>query len=345
MIYSLRMEQQIKYRRLTAAEREEISRGLAAGEAQAHMALRLGRNTATISREICRNSGVSGYRAFSAGRRAMHASSSRRYNKRRLFQEPQLQEYVLAGLKERWSPREIVRRIQMEYSEDSSMRISHEAIYQYVYVLPRGSLKKELITCLRQERKHRRMKGGRKGKPEETRGKIADMLSIEERPKEVEDRIIPGHWEGDLIMGKYKRTALGTLVERTTRYTLLVPLGKKKSATDVRRAYAKAMKTMPKELAKTLTYDQGKEMSEHKNFTIDTDIQVYFAHPGSPWERGTNENTNGLIRQYFPKGTAFDKIPTREIKRVQRQLNNRPRAVLGFYKPDEKFNELVALNR
>lgn len=171
------------------------------------------------------------------------------------------------------------------------------------------------------------------------------MLSIEERPKEVEDRIVPGHWEGDLIMGKYKRTALGTLVERTTRYTLLVPLGKNKSAMDVRRAYAKAMKTIPKELAKTLTYDQGKEMSEHKRFTIDTGIQVYFAHPGSPWERGTNENTNGLIRQYFPKGTEFDKIPTREIKRVQRQLNDRPRAALDFYKPDEKFNEFVALNR
>lgn len=312
-------------------------------ESQASMARRLHRDSGTISREIRRNSGASGYRAFSAGRRAMKASSSRRYGKRRLCQEPPLQKYVQAGLRERWSPHEIVRRIQMEYPQDMSMRISHEAIYQYVYVLPRGSLKKELIACLRQERKHRRKKGGRKGKPEETRGKIADMLSIEERPKEVEDRIVPGHWEGDLIMGKYKRTALGTLVERTTRYTLLVPLGRNKSAIDVRRAYAKAMKTVPKELTKTLTYDQGKEMSEHKTFTIDTGIQVYFAHPGSPWERGTNENTNGLIRQYFPKGTAFDTIPTREIKRVQRQLNNRPRAALGFYKPTEKFNELVAL--
>ena len=167
-----------------------------------------------------------------------------------------------------------------------------------------------------------------------------DVLSIE-RPVAA-----PGsrHWEGDLIMGKYKRTALGTLVERTTRYTLLVPLGRNKSAKDVRKAYAKAMKTIPNELTKTLTYDQGKEMSEHKRFTIDTGIQVYFAHPGSPWERGTNENTNGLIRQYFPKGTEFDTIPTREIKRVQRQLNDRPRAALGFYKPDEVFNKLVALN-
>ena len=144
-------------------------------------------------------------------------------------------------------------------------------------------------------------------------------------------------------MGKYKRTALGTLVERTTRYTLLVPLGKNKDAVSVGRAYARALHTVPKELTKTLTYDQGKEMSEHKNFTIATGIQVYFAHPASPWERGTNENTNGLIRQYFPKGTEFDKVPAREIKRVQRQLNERPRAVLNYLKPDEVFNKLVAL--
>ena len=336
--------QQKTYKRLLDSEREEISIGLARGEAQASIARRLGRSTGTISREVARNSGISGYRAFSAGRKASAGASSRRLGKRRLAQEEPLRAYILSGLRKRWSPAEIVRRMEMAYPEDTSMRISHETIYQYVYVLPRGSLKKELLSCLRQERKHRRKKGGRKGKVEETRGKIADMLSIEERPKEVEDRIIPGHWEGDLIMGKYKRTALGTLVERTTRYTLLVPLGKDKDALSVRRAYAKAMRSVPKELTKTLTYDQGKEMSQHKKFTIDTGIQVYFAHPGSPWERGTNENTNGLIRQYFPKGTEFDKIPTREIKRVQRQLNDRPRAALGFYKPDEKFNELVALN-
>lgn len=223
-----------------------------------------------------------------------------------------------------------------------SMRISHEAIYQYIYVLPRGELKQTLVQALRQERRYRRKKYGRKGNPEETRGKIADMLSIEERPAEVADRIIPGHWEGDLIMGKYKRTALGTLVERTTRYTILVPL-KTKDAERVRKAYAKELGALPKEIAKTLTYDQGKEMSQHKQFTIDTGITVYFAHPGSPWERGTNENTNGLIRQYFPKGTKFDKVSRREIKRVQRELNDRPRAVLDYKKPDEVINQLVAL--
>lgn len=331
------------YRRLSGREREEISRGLAAGNTQQEIAGMLGRDSGTISREIRRNSGRRGYRAFSAGRRAARAASSRRHGKRRISRERRLRVYVLAGLRQRWSPREIVKRMKMEYPWDEDMQISHEAIYQYIYVLPRGQLKHALVRSLRQERRHRRKKSGRKGTTAEMRGKIADMLSIEERPKEVADRTVPGHWEGDLIMGKHKRTALGTLVERTTRYTILVPLGKNKDAASVRKAYARHLCSVPNELARTLTYDQGKEMSEHKTFTIDTGITVYFAHPASPWERGTNENTNGLIRQYFPKGTEFDKVSTREIKRVQRQLNDRPRAVLNYLKPDEVFNELVAL--
>jgi len=336
--------QPCSYQRLSSSEREEISLGLASGKTFCEIATCLQRSPSTISREVGRNGGVNSYRAFRAGHRAQASSSVRKKGHRRLFEVEHLLAFVLSGLRCRWSPREIVKRLEMTYPQDKNMRISHEAIYQYVYVLPRGSLKKELLSCLRQERKYRRKKSRRRGKTEETRGKIADMLSIEERPKEVEDRIIPGHWEGDLIMGKYKRSALGTLVERTTRYTLLVPLGVNKDAGSVRKAYVKAMCTIPKELTKTLTYDQGKEMSEHKRFTIDTGIQVYFAHPGCPWERGTNENTNGLIRQYFPKGTEFDKISTREIKRVQRQLNDRPRAALQFYKPDEVFTKLVALN-
>ena len=287
-----------------------------------------------------RNSGRSGYRAFSAGRHAKERASSRRNGKNRLAGEDQLRIYVVEKLKKHWSPREIVIRMQEEYPHDMAMRISHEAIYRYIYVLPRGSLKQTLIKALRQERKYRRKQ--RRGNVEETRGKIADMLSIEERPQEVADRTVPGHWEGDLIMGRYKRTALGTLVERTTRYTILVPL-KAKDAESVRKAYAKELGVLPREIAKTLTYDQGKEMSEHKQFTIDTGMQVYFAHPGSPWERGTNENTNGLIRQYFPKGTEFDHVSRREIKRVQRELNDRPRAVLHYQKPDEVINRLVAL--
>lgn len=334
---------QRNYRRLSDHEREEISRGLAAKVSQASMARRLGRSPGTIAREIGRNHGKSGYRAFSAGRRARTAASSRHSGTHRLAHDHRLRTYVLTGLRHRWSPREIVKRMAMEYPHDTTMRISHEAIYRYIYILPRGSLKKELIATLRQERKHRRKQHGVKGTTEETRGKIADMLSIEERPTEVADRTIPGHWEGDLIIGRHKRSALGTLVERTTRYTLLVPLGAKKDACSVRRAYAQTLRTIPKELTKTLTYDQGKEMSEHKRFTIDTGIVVYFAHPASPWERGTNENTNGLIRQYFPKGTDFSTVSTRAIKRVQRQLNDRPRAVLNYLKPDEVFNDLVAL--
>ena len=332
------------YRRLTNREREEISRGLAAGTSQAETARTLNRHPSTISREISRSSSRrarSEYRAFSAGRKAAAAASSRRKGKSRLAQEICLRQYVLAGLQREWSPREIQERLKKEYPLDMTMRISHEAIYRYLYVLPRGELRHTLIKALRQEHRYRRKR--KKGNREENRGKIADMLSIEERPHEVSDRSVPGHWEGDLLVGLHRKTALGTLVERTTRYTLLVPLGKNKSAAAVRRAYAGAFRSIPAELKKTLTYDQGKEMLEHKRFTIDTGIRVYFAHPGSPWVRGINENTNGLIRQYFPKGTDFSKVSRYQIKRAQRRLNDRPRAVLNYEKPDEVINRLVAL--
>ena len=281
------------------------------------------------------------YRAFSAGRKATARASSRRLGKSRLAQADRLRRYVFAGLSREWSPREIQERLKKEYPLDMSMRISHEAIYRYLYVLPRGSLKQTLIKALRQEHKYRRKR--EHAKLQGNRGKIADMLSIEERPKEVANRSVPGHWEGDIILGKHRKSGLGTLVERTTRYTILVPLGKNKGAVAVRQAYARAFRSIPVELKRTLTYDQGKEMLEHKRFTIDTGIQVYFAHPGSPWERGTNENTNGLIRQYFPKGTDFAKVSRYQIKRAQRRLNDRPRAVLDYEKPDEVINRLVAL--
>lgn len=342
MIDSLRMKEQT-YQRLSNHEREEISRGLAVGETHTLIARKLGRATSTVSREISRNSGTSVYRAFSAGQRAGRAASSRRLRKRCLLDNDRLRLYIHSGLRQEWSPREIVRRMEIAYPQDNDMHISHEAIYQYIYVLPRGSLKATLIKGLRQERKYRRKRKTTSSESEETRGKIADMLSIEERPAEVADRVVPGHWEGDLIIGKYKQSAIGTLVERTTRYTIIIPL-KAKDATTVRRSFAREIKKLPVELAKTLTYDQGKEMSQHKQFAVATGMQVYFAHPGSPWERGTNENTNGLIRQYFPKGTDFRTVSARKIKWVQRRLNNRPRAALGFYKPDEAFTKLVALN-
>lgn len=271
----------------------------------------------------------------------MIAASSRRSGKSRLAEESRLRRQVVRWLLQEWSPREIQKRLEKEYPDDTTMRISHEAIYRYIYVLPRGELRKILVKALRQEHRYRRKR--KRGNTEEKRGRIADMLSIEERPVEVALRSVPGHWEGDLIVGLHRKTALGTLVERTTRYTLLVPLRKGKGAAVVRKAYARAFRSLPSELKKTLTYDQGKEMLEHQRFTVDTGILVYFAHPASPWERGTNENTNGLIRQYFPKGTDFSKVSTQEIRRVQRRLNDRPRAVLDYEKPDEVINRLVAL--
>ena len=332
---------QTRYGRITNTEREEISRALATGKTITEIAKELGRDRTTIFREINRNSGKSGYRAFSASNRAQESAGSRRRGRTKLEQNDCLRAYVLRRLKQQWSPRAISERLKVEYPLDMEMRISHEAIYQYIYVLPRGELKRTLIQALRQEHAYRHKQ--KVSQPAETRGKIADMLSIEERPAEVEDRTVPGHWEGDLILGKNKQSALGTLVERTTRFTILVPLGNKKDAASVREAFAKAFCSIPSELKQSLTYDQGKEMSEHQRFTIDTGIKVYFAHPSSPWERGTNENTNGLIRQYFPKGTDFTTVPVSEIERVQLLLNDRPRAVLKYLKPDEVINDLVAL--
>jgi IS30 family transposase len=330
------------YIRLTDDEREEISRGLASGESFGCIARRLKRPTSAVSRAVNANGGRNGFRAQPASRRAKKNAASRRAGKRKLDAQDMLRAYVITRIKKRWSPDQIARMLQRAYPDNEAMRIAPETIYEYVYVLPRGELKQSLIKGLRQERKHRRKHKTAAQKEQETRGKIADMLSIEERPKEVAERIIPGHWEGDLIMGKYKRSAIGTLVERTTRYLIIVPL-KAKDAVTVRKTYAKEIQTLPEELRKSLTYDQGKEMSEHVQFTFSTGMRVYFAHPGSPWERGTNENTNGLLRQYFPKGTDFRTVSVKDIKRVQRSLNGRPRKSLGYYTPQEKLNELVAL--
>lgn len=307
----------------------------------AAIAQKLGRTTSTITREVMRNSVKTGYRPISAHRISQKASSSRRLGKRKLAWNQDLRAYVLKKLKLKWSPDEISHRLRVEYPLDMTMRISPEAIYQYIYVLPRGELKATLLKSLRQERAYRRKQ--ERSKQEENRGKISEMISIEERPSTVADRSVPGHWEGDLILGKYKRSALATLVERVTRYTILVPLHAK-DAGSVRQALAREFRKLPSELALSLTYDQGKEMSQHKQFTIDTTIQVYFAHPSSPWERGTNENTNGLIRQYFPKGTDFDSVSTKRIKQVERELNDRPRKVLGYLKPVEVIQKIVALN-
>jgi len=325
------------YKRLSDEEREEISRLLAQDCSFQDIARRLGRYTSTISREI--NGGSCNkytYRAAKAQNRARRNASKRKAGKFRLDGNQGLKRYIYGKLKLKWSPKQIAEELEKDYPLDMTMRIAPETIYTYIYVLPRGALKKELVSCLRQNRK-RRHQQSRGIKMERN---IEDMLSIEERPKEVENRVIPGHWEGDLIVGKNNRSALGTLVERTTRTTILIPI-KNREAETVAKAFAKEVKKLPKQMKLSMTYDQGREMAQHKLFTNITGVKVYFAHPRSPWERGTNENTNGLIRQFFPKGTDFHKVSRYEVKKAQDLLNGRPRASLNYRKPYEVFNQLI----
>lgn len=327
------------YQRLSFQEREEISRCLARNCSPTAIAGYLNRNKTSIIREI--NGGGANqysYRALTAQNRARRKSSKRRKGKRKLDSNNTLKKVVIKKLKKKWSPEQIANFLKEQYPQEKDMRISHEAIYTYLYVLPRGSLKKELLAHLRQGKK-RRYKRGRKNQGGVER-KLEDMTSIEERPKEVADRTVPGHWEGDLIIGKNRRSALGTLVERTSRTTILVPL-KNRQAVTVRKAFAKEVKKLPMQMRLSMTYDQGREMAEHKLFTKQTSVKVYFAHPASPWERGTNENTNGLIRQFFPKGTDFTKVPRYQIKKVQHLLNGRPRKTLHWKNPQEAFDQLL----
>ena len=324
------------YHRLTFVEREEISKGIWARETFVSIAERINFNVSCVSREVSRNTKhKSRYSAIKAQKQA-ELKNKNRGRKKKIEVCEKLKDYVYEKLKQEWSPEEIAKRIKLDYADDKDMRISHETIYQHIYCLPRGELKKELMQGLRQARKLRQpRKYAHSRKPD-----ITDIISISERPKEARGRIVPGHWEGDLIVGKNHASALGTLVERTTRLTLLVPLVEK-DAFAVRNAFAKAFKRIPKQFRKTLTYDRGKEMAEHKLFTKETKIQVYFADPYSPWQRGTNENTNGLIRQYFPKGTDFRNISLYQIQEAEKRLNSRPRKVLEFRTPSEKFYQLI----
>lgn len=328
------MKRRGTYQRLSESEREEISRGLAQGKSLGAMARELSRDKSTLSREIGRNTMKDEeYRAALAQKR-----TERRYRRRsrRLDVQPRLWDYVTTGLRQQWSPEQIAQRLPMDHPDDPTMRVSHETIYAYLYVLPRGMLRKELLESLRRPRTYRRPRSRNSAR----HGPVADMLSIEERPAAVADRSVPGHWEGDLVVGAYSRSAAGTLVERTSRYLLLAPVAAK-DATTVRKAFAAEIKTLPQALRRSMTYDQGAEMAQHKLFSRDTQMIVYFAHPHSPWERGTNENTNGLLRQYFPKSTDFSKVPTTELKRVQDLLNGRPRKTLGWRTPNEVMNDLI----
>lgn len=324
----------MQYHRLSRKEREEISRHLATGASVRRIAQILGRSPSTISREVRGGSATrTTYRAHRAQRRAVRTMRRRKYGHRKLGKDPRLRKAVERLLAQFFSPEQIARMLERMYPDDPAMRVAPETIYTYLYVLPRGSLKKELTRCLRQGHtwRHKRTNPRNRGHM----GTIPDMLSIEERPAEVADRTVPGHWEGDLILGVGKQTALGTLVERTTRTVLLVPLNQGKKAPDVRRAFARAIRRVPTNLRKSLTYDRGWEMAEHRLFTQGTKMQVYFAHPQSPWERGTNENTNGLIRQFFPKGTDFSTVSRYQIRRAEHLLNSRPRKTLNWQTPYE----------
>lgn len=326
----------MKYARLTEAERDLIGKMLYSGKSIRFIANELLRSPSTISRELKKYSSTFSCYTSSIAQAESKTRSGRRNCQRKIDKDQRLWPFIQTKLKLRWSPDQISKCLRKLFPNIESMQVSPESIYTYLYVLPRGELKKELLGYLRQKgrlRKNRKLST-------EKRGIIPDMISIEERPVEVADRSVPGHWEGDLIMGKDHQSALGTIVERTTRTIVLVPL-KAKDAESVRKAFAKEMKAFPKQMALSLTYDQGKEMSEHKLFTRDTEMQVYFCHPSSPWERGTNENTNGLIRQFFPKGTDFNKVSRKEIKQVQDMLNERPRAVNNYDTPKERMALLL----
>lgn len=326
-----------RYKHLDIFERETLSQLLLRGGSLTDIAKVMGRDKSTISREISNGKlGRAGYRALTAQAFVEQRKHVARRPKK-ILNNPLLEIEIHKYLRRKWSPEQIANRLKKEYPNEPNMHISHEAIYTYLYVLPKGELRKELLSYLRTDRRKRQKRGQSHSK----RGQIPNMITIDERPKEVEKRTIPGHWEGDLIIGADKSSALGTLVERTTRTTLLVPL-KERDAKYVRRAFQREVKKLPSQMKLSLTYDRGKEMAEHELFTKNTKIQVYFAHPNAPWERGTNENTNGLLRQYFPKGkTDFSKLKRKEIKLVQDSLNGRPRKTLNWYTPFEVFDSLL----
>jgi len=323
--------------RLTLAQREEISRGISAELSARHIAQRIGKHHSTVSREIRRNGGRARYRATlaeqCAWRRAVRPKCCL------LRQRPRVCGYVVRGLQRRWSPQQIAARLERHYPRDQSMRVSHETIYRTLFVQTRGALRQELTQHLRTARKVRHARGAsHKG---QGRGQIVDAVSIRERPAQVEDRAVPGHWEGDLISGS-RNSHVATLVERKSRYLMLMKVPSKETAVVVKAISAK-MKKLPAELRRSMTWDCGKEMAHHKAFTIATDMPVYFCDPHSPWQRGSNENTNGLLRQYFPKGTDLSVHSQAHLNAVARELNQRPRETLDFQTPAEKLSEFVAL--
>src|SRR3982074_2907985 len=319
---------------LRLEEREEISRGIAAGQSIRQIAHGLGRAPSTVSREIRRNGGRQGYRASRGDRSAWERAL--RPKPCRLALHRELRWRVAQKLALQWSPEQISGWLKREFPTDQEMQISHEAIYRSLFVQPRGVLKKELTAHLRTRRQMRLPKSHNAGSG---RGHILDMVSIRERPAEAEDPAVPGHWEGDLLTGA-NDTHIATLIERHSRFTMLVKLPRKDTTTVV-AALAKHVRKLPEELRRSLTWDQGKEMHAHKRFTIATNVQVYFCDPRSPWQRGSNENTNGLVRQYFPRGTNFSRISQAYLNAIALRLNQRPRKTLGFETPADKLRAVL----
>ncbi len=322
---------------LSAEDRERVSRALVAGHSFRCIAKDIERAPSTISREVNRNGGRDRYRAVDADERAW--TRARRPKRCRLSLNRKLRYTVAGKLAKRWSPQQIDGWLKQTYPNDEGMRVSHETIYRTLFIQARGALKKELTALLRSRRPARRAKAAsRSGLG---RGQIVDAVSISERPAEVADRAVPGHWEGDLIAGS-GNSHIATLVERQSRFVMLIKVPGK-STDDVVPALTKRIKSLPSELRKSVTWDRGMEMAKHKDFTISTHVQVYFCDPQSPWQRGSNENTNGLLRQYFPKGTDLSNFTQTELNKVAKELNQRPRQTLGFRSPAQKLAQTVAL--
>jgi transposase, IS30 family len=324
-------------RYLAVREREEIAVGLAAGESVRAIASRLGRAPSTVSREIRRNSrGRRHYRALAAQGQAQWRAA--RPKTAKLAGNAVLRAWVQEKLEQRWSPEQISVMLKREFPGDAEMRVSHETIYQAIYVQGRGALRRELAACLRTGRalrKPRRKEG-------ERRGKIPGMVMISERPAEAEDRAVPGHWEGDLIIGAANRSAIGTLVERSTRFVMLLHLPDGYGPERVAAAMTQAMGGLPDAIRRSLTWDQGKEMAGHAQIAVAADLDIYFCDPHSPWQRGSNENTNGLLRQYFPKGTDLAAHSREHLQAVADELNSRPRKTLGWKTPAQALDEVLA---
>jgi IS30 family transposase len=321
---------------LTLAEREEISRAVVAGHSIRLIATSLGRAPSTISREIKRNGGQGCYRASQSEQAAW--DRARRPKTCKLAENRTLAHIVADKLQVQWSPEQIAGWLQRTYPSDENYQVSHETIYRSLFIQARGALKKELLEHLRRTRAMRRSR--HHTQKTDNHGRITDAVSISERPATVEDRAVPGHWEGDLLFGS-KNSQIATLVERRTRYVMLVKVARKDTETVI-NALIKNACTLPQELYKSLTWDRGKEMADHKRFTLATDIKVYFCDPQNPWQRGTNENTNGLLRQYFPKGTDISAYSQAKLNAVARKLNDRPRKTLKYETPAERYRQSVA---